>query len=74
MIGNAVLFTVIVSAQQIILNPGAIPNNEFHRTDARNFAYCEIAPVLGKSPNLMAQLYNSSGPGDRCPAKRDGCH
>ena len=61
----AVLFTMVVSAQQITLKPGAIPNKEFHRANARDFAYCEIAPVLGKPP--MAQIYNSSGPGDRCP-------
>jgi hypothetical protein len=67
-IGCAVLFTMVVSAQQITLKPGAIANNEFHRADARDFAYCEIAPVLGKPPNVMAQFYNSSGPGDRCPA------
>ncbi len=24
-------------------------------------------PVFGKPPNAMAQIYNSSGPGDRCP-------
>ncbi len=60
-----VLFTIVVSAQQITLKPGAIPNKEFLRGNARDFAYCEIAPVLGKPP--MAQIYNSSGPGDRCP-------
>ena len=40
----AVLFTTVVSAQQITLKPGAIPNKEFHRANARDFAYCEIAP------------------------------
>jgi hypothetical protein len=64
----AVLFTMVVFAQQITLKPGAIPNKEFHRANARDFAYCEISPVLGKPPNVKAQLYNSSGPGDRCPA------
>ena len=48
----AVLFTTVVSAQQITLKPGAIPNKEFHRANARDFAYCEIAPVLGKPPNV----------------------
>src|SRR5271157_1094282 len=52
----AVLFTMVVSAQQITLKPGAIPNKEFHRGAARDFAYCEIAPVLGKPPNVMAQI------------------
>ena len=61
----AVLFTMVVSAQQITLKPGAIPDTEFHRVNARDFAYCEIAPVLGKPP--MAQIYNSSALGDRCP-------
>ena len=63
----AVLFTVVVSAQQITLKPGAIRDNEIHRTNARDFAYCEITPVFGKPPNAMAQIYSSSGPGDRCP-------
>ena len=49
----AVLFTMVVSAQQITLKPGAIPNKEFPRANARDFAYCEIAPVLGQPP--MAQ-------------------
>lgn len=62
----AVLFTMVVSAQQITLKPGAIPNHEMHRTHARGFAYCEITPVFGKPPNAMAQIYNSSAPGDRC--------
>ena len=56
---------IVVSAQQITLKPGAVPDSEFHRENARDFAYCEIAPVLGKPP--MAQIYNSSAPGDRCP-------
>ncbi len=68
----AVFFTMVVSAQQITLKPGAIPNKEFHRGNARDFAYCEIAPVLGKPP--MAQIYNSSGPGRPLPSERDGCH
>ena len=45
-----------------------IPNHEIHRANARDFAYCEITPVFGKPPNAMAQIYNSSGHGDRCPA------
>jgi hypothetical protein len=32
----AVFFTMVVSAQQITLKPGAIPGKEFHRTDARD--------------------------------------
>jgi hypothetical protein len=63
----AVLFTLVVYAQQITLKPGAIRDKEIHRNDARDFAYCEITPVFGKPPNAMAQVYNSSGPGDRCP-------
>ena len=58
---------IVVSAQQITLKPGAIPGKEFHRTNARDFAYCEIARVFGTPPNVMAQFYTSSGPGDRCP-------
>jgi hypothetical protein len=68
-IGCAVLFTMVVYAQKITLKPGAIRDNEIHKSNARDFAYCDIIPVFGKPPNAMAQVYDSSGPGDRCPPR-----
>jgi hypothetical protein len=56
----AVLFTLVVYAQQITLKPGAIRDKEIHRNDARDFAYCEITPVFGKPPNAMAQANKRS--------------
>lgn len=40
---------------------------EVYQPKARDLAYCEIAPVLGTAPNLVAQFYNTSKPGDYCP-------
>ena len=57
-------------AQQIKLNPGPAPGKVIHKIDARDYAYCEIAPVLGKGSEMTAQFYNSSGPGDHCPVDK----
>jgi hypothetical protein len=57
-------------AQQIKLKPGATPGKVIHKIDARNYAYCEIAPVLGEGSEMMAQFYNSSGPEDHCPVDK----
>lgn len=56
-----------VQAEEIKLNPGPIPGKVVHNSNAHNYAYCEIAPVLGTKPNLVAQFYNTSEPGDACP-------
>jgi hypothetical protein len=53
---------------QITLHPGVIPDKVMHNSQARDFAYCEIAPVLGKPP--VAQFYNTSGPEDYCPVDK----
>ena len=64
------LFGACAFAQQIKLNPGATPGKVIHKIDARDYAYCEIAPVLGNGPDMMAQFYNSSGPEDHCPLEK----
>ena len=66
---GAVSFIVVanVRAEQIKLNPGPIPGKEIHNPNARDYAYCEIAPVMGTKPDLVAQFYNTSQPGDYCP-------
>jgi len=69
-IAGIFLLGVCVFAQQVKLKPGATPGKEIHRTDARDFAYCEIAPVLGTPPNVVAEFYNSSGPDDHCPVDK----
>jgi hypothetical protein len=56
-----------VIAGQIHLKPGVIAGHKVHHAQIRNYAYCEIAPVLGKLPKVVAQLYNTSAPGDYCP-------
>ena len=57
-------------AQQIKLNPGATPGKVIHKIDTRDYAFCEIAPVLGNGPDMVAQFYNSSGPEDHCPVEK----
>jgi hypothetical protein len=52
---------------KITLKPGVMPGEEVYQPNARDLAYCEIAPVLGTPPNLVAQFYNTSKPGDSCP-------
>ncbi len=56
-------------AQQIQLKPGRTKDG-YQNTHVRDEAYCEIIPVLGKEPNLVAQYYNTLGPDDYCPADK----
>jgi hypothetical protein len=65
------LLTVCSFAQQIKLNPGVTPGTGVHLAKARNYAFCEIVPVMGQKPDVVAQFYNSSGVGDCPPAKFD---
>jgi hypothetical protein len=58
--------TVVFAQPQMKLNPGPIAGKEVHLPNARNYAYCEIAPVIGKGPQAVAQFYNTSQAGD-CP-------
>jgi len=52
---------------QIKLKPGAIEGKGVHNANVRGYAYCEIAPVLGTPPEIVAQVYNTSAPEDYCP-------
>lgn len=63
----AVVGSGVVHAQ-IKLNPGVVPGKVLHNPNARNFAFCEIAPVLGEPPT--AQFYNTSGAEDYCPVDK----
>ena len=44
-----------------------IADGDVYQPNARDLEYCEIAPVLGDRPKVMAQFYNTSKPGDSCP-------
>ena len=56
-----------VTAGQFHLKPGVIAGHKVYHGKIRNYAYCEIAPVLGEPPKVIAQLYDTSAPGDYCP-------
>ena len=59
-------------AQSITLKPGAIEGKELYLKKARDYAYCEIAPVMGTPPAVVAQFYNTTlttGKTGGCPAK-----
>jgi hypothetical protein len=62
--------TTSAASQSIQLKPGAAAGRVLHRSDIRNNAFCEIAPVLGKPPNDIAQIYNTAASGDECPRDR----
>jgi hypothetical protein len=54
-------------SQQIKLNPGVTPGKQVHIDKARDYAFCEIVPITGQPPEVVAQFYNSTGASD-CPA------
>jgi hypothetical protein len=61
----------IREAPTIKLNPGAETGIQVHLSNARDYAYCEIAPIVGTPSNVVAQFYNTSGttgPEGGCPA------
>jgi len=51
---------------EIQLKPGVIKGKQVHLAKARDYAYCEIAPVIGKPPKVVVQFYNTSG-ASNCP-------
>jgi hypothetical protein len=53
------------------LNPGVVADKQVHLDNARGYAYCEFAPVVGPPSNLLAQFYNTTGTTGitgQCPA------
>ena len=56
-----------VTAGQFHLKPGVIAGHKVYHGQIRNYVYCEIAPVHGEPPKVIAQLYDTSAPGDYCP-------
>ena len=69
----AALLPTMAKAQEIKLKPGATSGKQVHTAKARDYAYCEIAPVLGTPPNVVAEFYNTTGttgPGGGCPADK----
>ena len=61
--------TAIAATAPIALNPGVIAGKQLHLKAARDYAYCEIAPVLGTPPKVTAQFYNTTLAGD-CPTAK----
>lgn len=52
------------------LNPGVIPGLQVHTANARDYAYCEIAPVIETEHGIFAEFYNTTGttgPTGGCP-------
>lgn len=57
--------------RELKLNPGATPGLVLHTEKARNYAYCEIAPVIETPNGIFAEFYNTTGttgPTGGCPA------
>jgi len=55
----------------LTLKPGVTPGLQVHTPNARNYAYCELAPIMGSPPDIAAEFYNTtgtSGPEGGCPA------
>jgi hypothetical protein len=49
------------SAPQMTLDPRVKPGMEVHLDKARDYACCEIAPIVKTSGEIAAQFYNTSG-------------
>jgi len=69
---ESIIGAIIASrkAPEIKLKPGPIQGLEVHLADARDYAYCEIAPIVGTPSMAVAQFYNTSGTsgaGGGCP-------
>ena len=56
----------IPALADIQLKPGVIAGKQVYISKARNYAYCEIAPVVGTQPKVVAQFYNTTG-ASNCP-------
>lgn len=56
----------------LALTPGAVPGRTVHTEKARDYAYCEIAPVIRTPRGVSAEFYNTTGttgPNGGCPAE-----
>ena len=43
------------------LKPGPIAGNTVYLDKARGYAFCEFEIIEGRPPNLVVQIYNTSG-------------
>lgn len=53
------------------LKPGPIAGNTVYLEKARDYAFCEFEVVMGQPPNLVVQVYNTSGTVPCTPGKLD---
>ncbi len=51
------------------LKPGPIAGNTVYLDKARGYAFCEFEIIEGRPPNLVVQIYNTSGTVPCTPAK-----
>jgi hypothetical protein len=63
----ATIFATFALPTVVLAQP--IPGKEVHVSKARDLPFCEIVPVIGKPPDVMAQFYNTTGASD-CPPKK----
>lgn len=68
------VFDLVASDQppSLKLSPGAVPGRSLHTEKARDYAYCEIAPVIRTPRGVSAEFYNTTGttgPNGGCPAE-----
>jgi hypothetical protein len=60
----------LADAPTIKLNPGPVAGQEVHTPYARDYAYCEIAPIIKTESGVVAAFYNTTGttgPTGGCP-------
>jgi len=63
------LLSACAMAQQITLSPGAAPGLQLYNSKARNYPFCEIFAFMGKPPDVMAQVYNTTNASNCPPGK-----
>lgn len=65
----AVLWAALPAQAQITIQPGPQAGAQFVRDNARGTVWCEIVPLVGTPPNVVAHIYNSS-PVDECTEEK----
>jgi hypothetical protein len=63
----AAVSAVVPITAQSKLRPGAIQGKQVHNDQTRDYAFCEIVPIVGKAPKVLAEFYNSTNASD-CPS------
>mgnify|MGYP000196218626 FL=1 len=56
-------------AEKITINPGPVKGVTLVKENARGTVWCEIIPMTGTQPNVVMQIYTSTGV-DNCTEER----